>query len=213
MKRVINFFMPKEDVFFDLLKNQADTVCKAGALFGKFLRDYNKLTLAQKKKRVKGIIDIEHEADKLIHETVDLLHKSFITPIDREDIHELTHLLDDLVDLMDEISNKLIQYEVKAIPRDLFDLCAVSLKSLNEIHSAISKLKKPKDIHFHLRKIHDLEDEGDAIFYKAITDLFRKERNAIKVIKFKELYEKAEALSDKAQSVAIVIEGIVVKHA
>jgi hypothetical protein len=213
MKRIINFFLPKEEVFFDLLKSQASVACRAGTLFGRFLRDYNELSLASKRKRVKQIIKVEHEADKLTHEIVGLLHKTFITPIDREDIHELTHLLDDLVDLMDEISSKLIQFEVERIPRHLFNLCAVSLKSLNEVYKAVSHLRKPAKIHVFLRKIHDLEDEGDKIFYDAISDLFKKEKDAIKVIKFKDLYERTETLLDKTQDVAIVIEGIVVKHA
>ncbi len=213
MKRVIKFFMPQEDVFFDLLKKQSEMVCKTGSLFGKLLKDYNKLTLIQRKKKVKEIVKIEQEADHLTHEIVALLHKSFITPLDREDIHGITHLMDDLVDLMDEIATKLLQYEIKAIPENFFDLCAVSLQALMEVNKAVSLMKKPNLINPHLRKIHDLEDEGDKIFYDAITNLFKKEKNAVKIIKFKDLYERAESLTDKSQDVAILIEGIVVKHA
>ncbi len=213
MKRVINFFMPKEDVFFDLLTNQAKVVCKAGTVFGKFLRDYDDLSLAQKKKRLKEIVKIEHEGDKLIRETIRLLNKSFITPIDREDIHRLTELLDDLIDSIDDISQKLLQYEIKEIPRDLLSLSAVSLNSLQEVHRAVSCLKKPDSISVHLRKIHDLEDEGDKIYYDAITALFKKEKNALEIIKRKDLYEGIEDLLDKTQDVARIVEGIVVKHA
>ncbi len=213
MKRIINFFMPKEDIFFDLLKNQAEKVCDTGAFFGKFLKDFDDLSLAKKKKALHKINEMEHDADKLTHEIVALLHKSFITPIDREDIHELAGLLDDLVDLVDDIAIKLVQYEIKVIPKDLFDLAVVSLKSLNEVYKAVCCLKKPKSIQIHLRKIHDLEDEGDEIHYKAITLLFKKEKHAIELIKLRDIYRELEDLLDKSQDVAILIEGIVVKHA
>jgi len=205
--------MPKEDIFFDLLKNQAQVVCETGTLFGKLLRDYDSLSLAQRKRKVKEIKDMEHKADKLTHEMVALLHKSFITPIDREDIHELADLLDDLIDLMDDISRKLIQYQMKKVPKDLFELSVISLKSLHEVYKAVACLKKPKSINTYLRKIHDLEDEGDEVYYKAIADLFKKEKNAINVIRRKDLYQELEVLIDTTQKVAIVIEGIVVKHA
>ncbi len=205
--------MPKEDVFFVLMKKQASVVCKEAALFGKFLRDYNVLSPAKRNSALKAIIDAEHEGDELTHEIIALLHKSFITPIDREDIYSLVHLLDDLIDLMDEIANKLIQYNFDEIPDDLFSLTAVALKALQEVFEAVSCLQKPKSINVHLRKIHDFEDEADKRFNNSISVLFRKEKNAVNLIKLKELYERAEALADKAQHVAIVIEGIVVKHA
>lgn len=205
--------MPKEDVFFDLLKNQAKTVCETGTLLGKFVRNFDSLSLKERKNSLRKINDMEHKADELTHEIVELLHKSFITPIDREDIHELADLLDDLVDLMDDIATKIIQYEIKEIPEDLFDLSVVSLKSLNEVFESVSCLKNPKSIKVHLRSIHDFEDEGDRIYYKAITFLFRKEKNAVKLIKLRDIYRELEELLDKCQRVAIVIEGIVVKHA
>ncbi len=205
--------MPKEDIFFDLLKNQAQVVCETGTLFGKFLRDYDSLSWSQRKKKIREINDREHEADKLIHETVELLHKSFITPIDREDIHQLTELLDDLVDSMDDISQKCLQYQINKIPKDLFELSVVSLKSLHEVYKAVSCLKKPKNISSHLRKIHDLEDEGDEIYFRAMTDLFKKEKNPVNIIRRKELYTELEALIDRTQDVARIIEGIVIKHA
>jgi predicted phosphate transport protein (TIGR00153 family) len=213
MKRIINFFMPKEDIFFDLLKNQSKIVCETGTLFGKFLRDYDELSFNAKKKRLKAITDSEEKGDDLTHEIVGLPHKSFITPIDREDIHELTNLLDNLIDLMDDISNKLLQFEVEEIPKDLFDLCVVSIKALNEVHLAVSCLKKPKNISFYLISIHNFEDEGDRIYFNAINGLFKKEKNAVKIIKLKDLYEKVENLLDECQQIAIVLEGIVVKHA
>ena len=213
MKRVINFFIPKEDIFFDLLKNQAKTVCQTSTIFGRFLRDFDELSVKQKKKKMNEINEMEHKADDLTHEMVALLHKSFITPIDREDIHQLADLLDDLVDVIDDVSNKLVQYELKKIPEDLFDLSVVGLKSLNEVFEAVSCLKKPNSINVHLRRIHDFEDEGDRIYNKAISDLFKKEKNAIKLIKLRDIYREMEDLLDKAQKIAIVIEGIVVKHA
>ena len=205
--------MPKEDIFFDLLKNQAKIVCETSTIFGRFLRDFDELNAKQKKKKVSEINEMEHKADELTHEMVALLHKSFITPIDREDIHQLTDLLDDLVDVIDDVSNKMIQYELKEIPEDLFDLSVTGLKSLNEVFEAVSCLKNPVSINVHLRRIHDFEDEGDRIYNKAISGLFKKEKNAIKLIKLRDIYGEMEDLLDKSQRVAIVIEGIVIKHA
>jgi len=205
--------MPKEDVFFDLLKKQSLTVFEAGKLFGKLMRDFDDLSLKEKQVRFKEIDKLEHEADNLTHETVKMLHKNFITPIDREDIHNLTELLDDLIDLMEDISRKLLQYGIEEIPKNLFDLSVISLRSLHEVHNAVSCLKKPGSIGTHLIRIHELEDEGDEVYYKAITALFKKEKNAVKIIKLKDLYEEVETLLDKTQDVACVIEGIVIKHA
>ncbi len=212
MAKVLDFLLPKEEQFYQLLIAQSTTSVKTAEALEDLVRRFNDLENGERLTRIRHIRELEAQGDRETHALIDKLHTSFITPIDREDIHELAVLLDDLIDYMDNVGKKLAQFHVKHLPDAFIEQIAISHRAILEVHAAVENLKG-SHIKEHLVKIHDLEEEADVVFGKAIEELFSKPHEAIEVIKLKDLYETAEAIPDNCQAVAVLLEGIVVKHA
>ncbi|MFH1443652.1 MAG: DUF47 family protein [Candidatus Micrarchaeota archaeon] len=213
MSRVIDFFLPKEEKFYEMLLKQTETSVLTAKELGDLVHKYNSLSQEERHRRIRVIHELEHRGDRETHAIIDKLHSSFITPIDREDIHELTVLLDDQIDYLDNVSRKLLVFNVRKIPEVLVKQVDVAITSVLEVNEAIKQLRNHGKVKGLLVKIHDLEEEADAVFAEAIRDLFKEGTDPIEVIKFKDIFETTEAISDNCQAVAVLIEGIVVKNA
>lgn len=213
MSRVFDFLLPREEKFYDLLTAQAQTSLKAAEKLEELIGAYNGLSIPERRKRIQHIRDLEAQGDKETHALIDKLHTSFITPIDREDIHELAVLLDDQVDYVDNVGKKLATYHVRKLPASFLAQVAIAHKAIREVHEAVLLLRTPQRIRTHLVKIHEFEEQADAVFAKAMEALFENGADPLEVIKLKDVYETAEAIADNAQAVAVLLEGIVVKHA
>ncbi|MBU1198080.1 DUF47 family protein [Candidatus Micrarchaeota archaeon] len=213
MKRLLRFFIPKEEKFYDMLIGQSRTSLQAVHELHALVKEYNRLNASEKKDRIKKIHALENQCDHQTHAIIDTLHTSFITPIDREDIHELAQLLDDQIDHMDRLAKKLERFHVNKVPETFVALVTISERCVRQSHEAVTHLRKQNHIKPHLIKIHDLEEEADTLFGEAIQDLFENGNDPLEVIKLKDLYENAEAIANNCQAVGILIEGIVVKHA
>jgi predicted phosphate transport protein (TIGR00153 family) len=160
----------------------------------------------------KRIKDAEHGADELTHRITTKLNKSFITPFDREDIYMLSVALDDVIDYIDAGARAIRMYNIVEI-NDHARAFARVIQSLTvELHSAISMLQAPKDMNKHIVEIHRLENEADEIYFRSIGELFSNSTDPVKLIKWKELYEILEAATDRCESVANIIESIILKH-
>jgi uncharacterized protein len=166
--------------------------------------------------KVKGIKDIEHEGDIITHEIFDKLNRTFITPIDREDIHQITSEVDDVLDLILATADRFQLYKIKTPSQESIKLTDVLLTAIEEMGRAINSLKD----HKHSRRtldycveINRLENEGDSIHKAAIADLFSDHRDAIDIIKWRDIYDHLESAIDKCEDVADTVEGIVVKNA
>jgi predicted phosphate transport protein (TIGR00153 family) len=157
---------------------------------------------------------LEHDADVLTHEILIALDKSFITPIDREDIHQLTVALDDCMDYMEAVTERMILYgltEITPPMKGLVDVLVKQVDELNKVIPVISHLKYEKIIP-HCIEINRLENLGDRIAREAVAELFKGDRNPLDVMKWRDIYDNLETATDMCEHVAGIIEGIVLKH-
>jgi len=157
---------------------------------------------------------LEHKADDLTHLCVEELHKTFITPIDRYDIHSLIKRMDDILDSMDSIAARIAFYEIGDIRPEAKESAQVLIRACDELGQAIKGLRNLKNspaIIEHCVAIHRLEFDGDAILRRALGKLFKEEKDTILVIKWKEIYERLEKAIDRCDDVADIVEGLVIE--
>lgn len=203
--------IPRETKFFDLFLNQTENIIKS-VEYLKGIITKNRF----EEEDIKKIKEFEHEGDTIAHEIIDKLNETFITPIDREDIHKLANEIDDIIDLVNVIANRLYIYKIEN-PKDeyLEEFISNILESVEALHFAIKNLneiKRTRRILEYCIEINRLENAGDSLREKAIMSLFEKEKDPIKVIKWKEIYEVAETVLDSCEHVAKTIEEILVKN-
>ncbi len=159
------------------------------------------------------IKELEHKGDELTHRVIDELNKTFITPIDREDIHDLSTALDDVLDLIDSAAVRIVLFKITQPVPEAPALAAVLLSQVKEISAAVSKLQDNDHVVERCIEINRLENDGDRLFQTAIGRLFDEVKDPIDVIKRKEIIETLEHATDKAEDVANVLETIIVKNA
>ncbi len=203
-------FMPKEVKFFDYLSLQAENLVKASGYFKSVLKDGVMNELAARKMH-----DLEHEGDTLMHEIADMLNRTFITPIDREDIFALANQLDDVLDLLNAMASRMRLYKLdpgETYFSQFIDLIDQSAAALSNAVKHMHDTKKARRVLDHCIEVNRLENLGDALREKAISSLFETEKDPMMVIKWKEMYEVAEGTLDNCEHVAKVIESILVKH-
>ena len=200
--------LPREDVYFDLFTQMAGKIQEASAVLVEML-DASDPDLNSYRKKIK---DIEHGCDQLTHQITNKLNKSFITPFDREDIYTLAVALDDICDYIDAGVRAVVMYGITEQNQHSRQLARIINDLGAEIRAAVSVLSRPNGINERFREIHRLENEADDVYFRAIGQLFKEERDPIAVIKWKEFYEILENATDRCESVANIIESIVLKH-
>jgi predicted phosphate transport protein (TIGR00153 family) len=204
---------PKELKFFDQFELSAQNLLKGAKEFLNLLENYQAQGLNE---RIETLRVIEHEGDIITHETIEKLNTTFLTPIDREDIHALISKLDDVLDFIESSAVRMQMFKINCPTEQSIKLTVVLYKAVEQVVEAISRLrniKQPESIIHHCIEINRLENEGDIIQRAAIADLFECCINPIEIIKWKEIYENIETAIDKCEDVANVIEGIVLKNA
>jgi uncharacterized protein Yka (UPF0111/DUF47 family) len=202
--------IPTDARFFELFSNAAK-ILQDGA---KVMTDMVSGASADVKGCASRLERLEHDADVLTHEILIRLDKSFITPIDREDIHQLTLGLDDCMDYMEAVTERMMLYgltEVTPPMKSLVEVIAKQVEELNKVIPLISDLKYEKIIP-HCIEINRLENLGDKIAREAVADLFKGSPNPLDVMKWRDIYDNLETATDKCEHVAGIIEGIVLKH-
>jgi uncharacterized protein Yka (UPF0111/DUF47 family) len=204
--------LPKETNFYDLFDKQADFAVVAARHFKEVVTK-NKLddTMIQKMK------EIEHQGDDAAHAIIDSLDKTFITPFDREDIHGLAKELDDIIDMINTITNRLRVYNLQGTDKNLVEFAVVIEQSVLAVAYAVKgmrNMKQTKAIIDSCVEVNRLENVGDTMRDKMLAELFEKSKHdPILVIKWKEIYQDAETILDICEDVAHVVESILVKHA
>lgn len=201
-------FLPREEKFFTMFEQMGAMLIEGADLLNKALSDIEEAPL-----RAGEIKALEHRADSLTHQIITKLNKTFITPFDREDIHTLSSRLDDILDLIDATTMRIVIYKIAVLPPGAQELGKVLAAQVREIAAALALLQRPDGILKHCIEINRLEDEADRISRAGIGMLFEKASNPISLIKQKELYEVLELATDKCEDVANVIETIVLKAA
>lgn len=203
--------LPREGKFFDFFNQHADLAVLAAGELKLLLENIGDLDL-----RRRNIERYEKQADHITHQTVALLHRTFITPLDRDEIHGLITRMDDILDLIEDVAQCLFLYDVRAIPaeaRRLGDICVACTAKVKE---AVAKLQSIGDADAILKmcaEIDRLETDADHVMRSAMAKLFREEPDLKEIIKLKEIYQLLETVTDKCEDVANVIEGIVLENA
>jgi predicted phosphate transport protein (TIGR00153 family) len=202
--------VPKEAVFFDLFEKAAANAHECTQCLVEFLDRFDDLS-----NRARRIKDLEHIGDELTHETIERLNKTFITPIDREDIHELVCRVDDILDLVDTAVDRIVLFKLQKPLDETKQLAQVLVRSTSLIREMMPSLRNMKDadvVRQRVREVHRLESEADRIERQAMATLFESNPDPIYVIKWKNIIETLESATDRCEDVANVIEGIVLKN-
>ncbi|MBK9313835.1 MAG: DUF47 domain-containing protein [Acidobacteria bacterium] len=201
--------LPREEKYFDLFNQLAAHVTEGANKLQQLFTDFD-----NRVKYADEIKDIEHKCDEITHDIVKRLNQTFITPIDREDIHALASGLDDVVDAIDYTARRVILYRVERPTGHALKMTDVLVRLVATLESAVKALGNDGDkVLLDCITIHTLENEGDTYHHEAVGNLFAKETDPITIIKLKEIYEKMERTIDKCEDVANVLEAIVLKNA
>lgn len=209
----MHWLVPKEEKFFDMLTEQSENTLEGAKELKNFVHNYTKFERSERKSMAQTIKNIEHKGDEITHKIIEKLNKTFITPIDKEDIHQMAVLLDDVIDLINAVALRFVLLGIERIDTHITQLVDITLNAVIELNKSILDLRKLKDMREHYIKIHSLENEADEIYHEALSELFHYYKNSIDIIKYKDIYELLEKITDKCEDVAHVIENIVVKHA
>ena len=202
--------IPKEESFFDLFEQASNNLLEAGRLLADTMERFDNVAdHAQRMER------LEHGGDQIIHDIMARLNRTFITPLDREDIHQLASAIDDVLDFIEATTERFVLYKITSVTPFAKDLSHVIAQQVEEIHRIMPQLRRMRqpDILRHCIEINRLENAGDRILRNAVAALFDSQTNPLEVMKWRELYELMESATDKCEDVAVVIEGIVLKNA
>jgi predicted phosphate transport protein (TIGR00153 family) len=201
-------FLPREDEYFLYFSQMTAKIEEAA----KILTEMVESDVADRETFTKRIKTVEHDCDDLMHQITTKLNKSFITPFDREDIYTLSVALDDICDYIDAGARAIVMYDIRETNVHVKKFAEIIHALSWQVHGAVSLLNKPNGINQYFVEIHRLENEADDVYFRAVGELFRNPTDAIEVIKYKELYEILESATDLCESVANIIESIVLKH-
>ena len=202
--------LPREESFFDHFEEQGRKTVEGCRLLVEMSEDLSSVV-----EKAKAIKVLESECDSITHRVVESLHKTFITPLDRNDIYRLITKMDDIMDFVEAATERLSLYDIRQTTKEMGDLSRVLLKSTERILEALTGLRNLKNPQVVLEKcieINRLENEADALLRGTLAQLFRQEKDPITIIKWKEVYELLETATDKCEDVANIIEGIVLEN-
>jgi len=203
--------MPHEGRFFDYFSQHADLILEGAAELKAMMDD-----LGQVERHAHNIKSVETKADIVTYQTIQLLHQTFITPIDRDEIHQLITRMDDILDLMEDVSQSVFLYDIRRIPDEAKRLAEICVACAEKVKAAVKLLDNMKNAETIMKlcgEIDRLETDADQVLRSALAKLFRHEPDTRELIKLKEIYEHLEAVTDRCEDVANIIEGIVLESA
>ncbi len=203
--------MPTEGKFFELFNQHADLCVKGAREMVGLMTNFDDLEI-----RVHAIEAIEKEADKVTHNTIEMLHMTFVTPLDRDDIHQLITRMDDILDLLEDAAQTISLYDIKAITPEAKRLAELCLSCAEKVQAAVALLPNmdnSRAIMDLCTEIDRLESDADHVMRAAMSKLFRDEPDVRNLIKLKAIYEILETVTDRCEDVANIIEGIVLENA
>src|SRR3982074_1717120 len=208
MPGLLQRFLPRDDDYFLLFARQAENIQKGAQALCDMLSRYTAVY-----EQVQNIKAIEHAGDEIAHTIIRKMNQTFITPMDREDIHELCSRLDDVIDLIDAAASRFVLYRVDSIRSGTLDLVKVLVSATAEVEGAVRALEKPQEALKHCIEINRYENDSDRLCRTLIAQLFDEEKDPVQIIKWKEIFEVIETAVDKCEDVANVIEGVILKSA
>jgi uncharacterized protein len=200
--------IPKDEKFQELFVEYGKVTLEAARKLEDMVGVYDRLD-----ERVAEIRALEHRGDEIDTEVEVRLDRAFITPFDREDIHELVSRMDDVLDRIQEVAETFVIYDVKAPTDDARRMAGILAAQANQLNDAIGKLEGLKNLEPNLKAVHDLENEADGLSRAAVARLFRGGHEAIEVIKWRDIYTAMENMIDAAEDAGEVLERIIAKNA
>ena len=201
-------FIPREEKFFDMFVEDAANVLAAARLLQRFFVEYG-----DRERIAQELRAAEHRGDVLSHDIGQRLASTFVTPFDRDDIHQLISRLDDILDFVEEVADTCVLYKIERPTAEAAEQARIIVQQCEELVSAFEKLRHFKGIQPHWIEIHRLENDGDRLARRAMADLFTNGTDPVQIIKWKDVYSRLEDAIDACEDAANVIERIVVKHA
>jgi uncharacterized protein len=207
MPSLSQVFSPKDREFFDLFEEAGKNIQRAGELLDEMLADFPETAgLARE------LLLCEQEGDRITHDIIRRLNQTFVTPIDREDIYQLASALDDVVDYVEEVADFLGLYKIEAPMEQSQAMSRVLLDAARQVDQAMRRMRGFGDIHHFTVEINRLENEGDRLLRESLAALFQEGIDPIVVIRWKDIYERLEAGIDSTETVANILENIVIKN-
>jgi hypothetical protein len=200
--------IPREEKFFEMFHSMAENAQATADLLVEMMERFDQLS-----DRASSVKAKEHLGDTYVHELIHKLNSTFVTPLDREDIHHLASAIDDIVDLAHAASNRIVLYDIGTPVSGALELTRILRLQTREIVQAVHSLPTSDRILERCIEIHRLENEGDRVFQESMARLFKEETNPIRLIKHKEVLESIERATDSCEDVANVLEAIFMKNA
>ena len=202
--------MPREGKFFDLFNAHAERIVEGARELASMMSRFDEL-----ESHAQRIDGAERAADKITHETITLLHRTFITPFDRDQIHTLITSMDDILDLIQDVAESVVLYDVQETTpeaKQLAEICQFSCDRVKQAVALLTNLKDPQAILKSCEEIDRLESDADRVMRSAVSKLFREESDLKQVMKLRVIYDLLESITDRCEDVANVIEGIVIEN-
>jgi len=204
-------FVPKELKFFDLHEASAKNIVKAAQALKEMIETWQFID-----SRAAEITELEHEGDTITHQIISLLHRTFVTPFDREDIALLAHTMDDVIDFIHAAADAMFIYKIKEPTVRAKELADIILQGANEMEKAVSGLRKRSQLQMVQERcveINRLENMADRVYRAGMAELFDNTDDIAEIIKWREIYGHMESATDRCEDVANVLEGVALKHA
>lgn len=201
----------KEDIFFDLFIESSSKVIIAGEAFLDLVHNYENV-----EDKVANLKILETDCDMQAHKILKKLNESFITPFDREDIYNIARDMDDIVDCIEEVANRFVVFDIKEMRPEVIimaDLTMQCIRELDVLFRHLREIKLNTIVREQIIEVNRIENDGDIVYRRALTKLFKNEKDAVEIIKWKHLYELLEESIDSCENVANIVEGLVMKHA
>jgi predicted phosphate transport protein (TIGR00153 family) len=198
---------PQKHEFFDLFTSASANAKEIARLLVELLDGW-----PDNREKLRDIREAEHEGDRLTHEVINVLNRTFVTPFDRDDIYRLATVIDDICDHIDEAADNVDAYEVREVPARAREQADVIYRAAGHLHEAVQVLEGFNDCHRQLFALRELEDEGDRLSREAVADLFRSGADPLTIIRWKDIHEQLEEAVDACENAADVLEAILVKN-
>ena len=199
--------IPKDEGFFPLFDQLADQLVECTKLLHQLFAEPARLAHF-----AAAIKKVEHDADEITHAVMERVDRSFVTPLDKEDIHKLANCLDNVIDLMDGAARRAVVFDIRVCPDEAVGLAALLIQAAAHIRESVRGIKNPKIVFARMRDVKKIEQEGDALYVVALTKLFAGNPDPLTVIKWKELIDNLEHALDEAEDVTNVLESIAIKN-
>jgi len=213
LNAIMKWIKPREVVFYDLLEQSAGNVLATAKAFDKGIRNTPPEEWPAFRRSVK---ELEHRGDETTHEILDRLDKAFVTPLEKEDIRSLAHVLDDIVDCIDSIAERLVIYRITKVPVAFQDMSALAVEASQELVKLVQGLRKLSDTseaRSRIRLIKELENHADTVYHQALGDMFERNLEVIELIKWKELFDTMERTVDAIDLASQVVGSTIMKNA